>query len=111
MTEQIEQLEYENVVLSQLQELSDVFDLYNGVSKFYSESEYIERELIPVMSEAEILKCSKYLLKNDKDKLIKRLDELNLRPRSVYKIKIGFVNAKKRYDNLKAFYQLKFTKI
>lgn len=111
MTEELEIIEYENVVLTQLHELKDVLDLYNGIPKFYRNSEYIERELIQVMSEAELMTCCKYLIHNPKDKLIVRLNELNLRPRSVYRIKIGFVNAKKRYDNLKAFYQLKFTTV
>lgn len=112
MNEQIEILEHEESVLNQLKELQDVLDLYNGISKFYAQSEYIEIKLIPVMSEAEIVKCTKYLAANSGDeskrKLIDRLDELNLRPRVIYKIKVGFVNAKKRYDNLKAFYELKF---
>jgi hypothetical protein len=112
MTEELEILEHEGMVLNQLRELRDVLDLYNGISKFYSDSEYIERRLIPVMSEAEILKCAKYLAGGgDKEKLIARLDELEMQPRMMYRLKIGFVNAKKRYDNLKAFHQLRFKKL
>lgn len=116
MIEQIEALEYEDSILDQLSDLKTVLDIYEGkYNSFIADSEYIERTLFPVMSESEILKCSKYLIKNpgdeSKEKLINRLDELELRPKIVYKIKIGYVNAKKRHDNLKAFYQLRFKKL
>ena len=113
ITEQIEILEHEEDVLDQLNALKTVLDIYTGKhSSAIYESEYISRSDFPVMSEAEILKCSKYLAGGrDIDKLKERLTELNLHPKTVYNINIHYVNAKKRYDNLKAFYELRFKKL
>lgn len=113
MIEQIEILEHEENVLDQLKDLKTVLDIYEGKHETaIYESEYISRFDFPVMSESEILKCSKYLAGGrDIDKLKERLTELNLHPKTVYNINIHYVNAKKRYDNLKAFYELRFKKL
>lgn len=113
MIEEMETLEHEDNVLDQLNDLKTVLDIYEGKHKTtIYESEYISRSDFPVMSEAEILKCSKYLANGgDIDKLKERLIDLNMHPKTVYNIKIHYVNVKKRYDNLKAFYELRFKKL
>ena len=113
MIEEMEILEHEENVVDQLKDLKTVLDIYEGKHETaIYESEYISRSDFPVMSESEILKCSKYLAGGrDIDKLKERLTELNLHPKTVYNINIHYVNAKKRYDNLKAFYELRFKKL
>jgi len=110
--EMSELYENEDKILDQLKSLKDVMDLYeNNISSFVDESEYVKFKINPVMSEAELMKCSKYLAAGkDVDKLMTRIVELNMQPTVIYEISIPYVNAKKRYDNLKAFYQLKFSK-
>jgi hypothetical protein len=110
MIEQIEIMDWENSILDQLANLKMVLDIYEDKHhSFVPQSEYIEVIHKDNMTESEIFKCSNYISKNgNKEKLIERLNELYMQPKRIYILKIHYVNAKKRYDNLKAFYQLKF---
>lgn len=106
---QIEKLDFENEILSQLTNLKAVIDLYekNEYPSGCDDNDLIEKNWINPLSEAESLKCCDWL-KAGKDlkKLTDRLDALNLRPKFKLIVKIPCTRAKQRYNNLLAFKQL-----
>lgn len=116
ITEQIKRLELENEVLTQLQNLKSVLDIYekNLYPAGSCDEDLFEIKIKNNITKEESLKMIEWVIENKADvgteqfeRLTERLRSLDKLPERQVIVKICYHKAKERYNNLLAFKQLK----